>query len=93
MAAWCPCATAVMMFLGPKAASPPKKAFGCVDWKVWPFNTGRPHLSNSRPMSGSIHGESVFLTDGDEHFVAFHEHVRTAGGDEFPPALRRRIRP
>jgi hypothetical protein len=31
VAASCPWATAVMMFFGPKAASPPKNTLGCVD--------------------------------------------------------------
>ena len=55
-AAW-PCATAQMMFFGPKAASPPKKTFGMVDWWVSAFSCGRPQRSNSRPMSRSIQGK------------------------------------
>ncbi len=34
MAAWCPCATAVITFLGPQAASPPKNTFGLLEAKV-----------------------------------------------------------
>ena len=57
MAAWCACAEAQMMFSGPNAESPPKKTLGWVDWKVTSSSTGQSHLSNSRPMSRSIHGQ------------------------------------
>ena len=47
-----------MMFLGPKAASPPKNTCGSEDWKVALSSTGRPHLSNSMPESRSIQGKA-----------------------------------
>ena len=58
MAAWCPCATAQMMFFGPHAASPPKKTPGRVDWNVVLSTVGMPHLSNSIPRSRSIQGNA-----------------------------------
>ena len=56
-ASW-PWATAQMMFLGPKAASPPKYTFLSVDCMVTLSTTGMPHLSNSMPMSFSIQGNA-----------------------------------
>ena len=56
-ASW-PCAAAQMMFLGPKAASPPKKTFGWVLCRVASLSLGRPHLSNSMPASCSIQGKA-----------------------------------
>ena len=55
-ASW-PCATAQMMFFGPKAASPPKNTFGTADCIVTLSTTGMPHLSNWMPESRSIHGK------------------------------------
>ena len=47
-----------MMFLGPKAASPPKKTPGRVDCNVFSSTTGISHLSNSMPRSRSIQGNA-----------------------------------
>ncbi len=52
-----PCATAQMMFFGPKAESPPKNTFFTDDWKLALSSTGSPHLSNSMPASFSIQGK------------------------------------
>ncbi len=54
IAASCPCATAQMMFLGPQAASPPKKTPGRVDDIVFSSTFGMSHLPNSMPMSRSM---------------------------------------
>ena len=54
-ASW-PCATAQMMFFGPKAASPPKNTFGLVEAMVLVSTLGMSHLSNSMPASRSIQG-------------------------------------
>ena len=56
-ASW-PCATAQMMFFGPKAASPPKNTFGLVDAMVLASTLGMFHLSNSMPQSRSIQGNA-----------------------------------
>ena len=56
-ASW-PCATAVMMFLGPKAESPPKNTFGRLDWNVTGSTAGRPSRPNVRPTSLSIQGNA-----------------------------------
>ena len=56
-ASW-PCATAQMMFFGPKAESPPKNTFGLVDWKVFSSSLGRPQSLNSMPASRSIQGKA-----------------------------------
>jgi hypothetical protein len=47
-----------MMFLGPKAESPPKKTLGMVDCMVSGSTFGMPQRSNSRPMSRSIQGKA-----------------------------------
>ena len=57
IAALCAWAEAQMMFSGPNAESPPKNTLGWVDCKVSSSSTGQSHLSNSRPMSRSIHGQ------------------------------------
>ena len=56
-ASW-PCATAQMMFFGPKAASPPKNTFGLVEAMVVVSTLGMSHLSNSMPASRSIQGNA-----------------------------------
>ena len=56
-ASW-PCATAQMMFFGPKAASPPKNTFGLVEPKVTLSTFGMSHSSNSMPQSRSIQGKA-----------------------------------
>ena len=56
-ASW-PCATAQMMFFGPKAASPPKNTLGRLDCIVWGSTFGMSQRSNSMPMSRSIHGKA-----------------------------------
>jgi hypothetical protein len=56
-ASW-PCATAQMMFFGPKAASPPKKTWGRLDCSVSRSSTGRPQRSNSMPAPRSIQGKA-----------------------------------
>src|SRR6476620_10777263 len=56
-ASW-PCATAQMMFFGPKAASPPKNTWGWLDAMVLGSTLGMSHLSNSMPQSRSIHGNA-----------------------------------
>ena len=56
-ASW-PCATAQMMFFGPKAASPPKNTLRLVDWKVLSSSLGRPQSLNSMPASRSIQGKA-----------------------------------
>ena len=58
IAASCPCATAQMMFLGPKAESPPKNTLGRVDCMVSGSTFGMPRWSNSRPISRSIQGKA-----------------------------------
>ena len=68
-ASW-PWATAQMMFFGPNAASPPKNTLGSVDCIVTLSTTGMPHLSNSMPMSRSIHGKAFSWPIGDQHVVA-----------------------
>ena len=77
-ASW-PCATAQMMFFGPKAESPPKKTLACVDWNVWAFSFGKPLLSNSMPGVLLDPGEGVLLPHRDQHVVAFEELVGLAG--------------
>ena len=56
-ASW-PCATAVMMFFGPNAASPPKKTFGRLDWNVTGSTAGKPLRSKCTPASLSIQGNA-----------------------------------
>src|SRR6266849_6578130 len=56
-ASW-PWATAQMMFLGPKAESPPKNTLEMVDCIVLGSTFGIPQRSNSRPMSRSIQGNA-----------------------------------
>src|SRR5262245_61546926 len=58
MAASWPCATAQMIFLGPKAESPPKNTRGTVDCMVSGSTVGMPARSNSRPISRSIQGKA-----------------------------------
>ena len=55
-AVW-PCATAVMMFLGPSAESPPKNTSGNEDCSVFSFSAGMPHWSKAKPRSRSIQGK------------------------------------
>ena len=81
--------------LGPNAASPPKKTFGCVDWKVVLSTTGISHLSNSTPMSRSIHGKSSPVRPRSRTSSAGIEHFGLAGRDEraFAVLVDRRPRP
>ena len=57
IAASCPCATAQMMFLGPQAASPPKKTPGTLDCMVTSSTTGISHSPKVMPRSRSIQGK------------------------------------
>ena len=80
-ASW-PCATAQMMFFGPKAESPPKKTFGTrglegdlVEHRQAPLvELDAGVLLDPR--------ERVLLADGDQHVVALEELVGLAGGDQ-----------
>ena len=56
-ASW-PWATAVMMFFGPKAESPPKKTFATLDCRLALSSFGRPHSSKAMPQSRSIQGKA-----------------------------------
>jgi hypothetical protein len=82
MAASWPCATAQMMFFGPKAASPPKNTFGIVDCSVVVSSCGRPHSSKSRPMSRSIQGKWFSWPTAIRTSSHSTKHVRLAGGQE-----------
>ena len=88
MAASCPCATAQMMFLGPNAASPPKKTPGRVAASVTLSTTGMSHSSKAEAEIALDPRERVLLPDGHQHVVAREVHVGLAGGHELPaPAL------
>jgi hypothetical protein len=80
-ASW-PCATAQMMFFGPKAASPPKKTLGTVDCIVRSSSFGSPHLSNSMPMSRSIQGKALSWPTATSTVVALEMRVGLAGRDQ-----------
>ncbi len=58
IAAWWPCSTAQMMFLAPKAASPPKKTPGMVDCMVTSSTAASWGEENSRGRSRSIQGKA-----------------------------------
>ena len=83
-ASW-PCATAQMMFLGPKAASPPKNTFGWVDCMVAGSTLGMFHWSNSMPMSRSIQGKAFSCptaTSTSSHSMC---NARFAGRHQLAP--------
>ena len=84
-AASCPCATAQMMFFGPNAESPPKNTFFSVDCIVTGFTTGRPHLSNSRPMSFSIQGKEFSCPTA----ISTSSHSTSSSGSPVGTRLRR----
>ena len=69
-ASW-PCATAVMMFLGPNAASPPKKTCRRLDWKVTGSTVGQAVAAEGDARVALDPGKSVLLADRDQHVVAF----------------------
>ena len=72
MAASWPCATAQMMFLGPKAASPPKKTFGLVDCMVAGIDLGHVPFVELQADIALDPGEGVFLAHRHQHIIAFH---------------------
>ena len=76
-ASW-PWATAVMMFLGPNAASPPKNTFGWLEAKVTGSTFGMPSRQNSSQVVLDPR-ERVLLADRDQDFVTGENHVGFAG--------------
>ena len=74
-----------MMFLGPKAASPPKKTLGTVDCSVSLFSTGRPHSSKSMPQSRSIQGKAFSWPTA----TSTSSQAKKASGSPVGTSLRR----
>ena len=85
-ASW-PCATAQMMFFGPKAASPPKNTLGCVEAMVLASTLGMFHLSNSMPQSRSIQGKAFSWPTATSTSSQAKVLVRLAGRHEIAAAL------
>jgi hypothetical protein len=85
-ASW-PCATAQMMFFGPKAASPPKNTLRQRRLQRLSSSTGRPHLSNSMPQSRSIQGKAFSWPTATSTSSQGEELVGLAGGHQAAPAL------
>ena len=61
------------MFLGPNAASPPKKTFGLVDCMVTGSTTWHVPFVEFDADVALDPGKRVLLADGDQHVVAFHD--------------------
>ena len=85
-ASW-PCATAQMMFFGPKAASPPKNTFGLVEAKVLRVDLGHAPLVEFDADVALDPGEGVLLADRHQHVVAGEMLVGLAGRDQLAAAL------
>jgi len=79
-ASW-PCATAVMMFFGPSAESPPKNTSGSVDCRVFSPSTGQAPLVELHPAVAFDPREGVFLPDGDQRQIARHGERGRASTD------------
>ena len=79
-ASW-PCATAVMMFFGPSAESPPKNTSGSVDCRVFSPSTGQAPLVELQPAVAFDPREGVFLPDGDQRQIARHGERGRASTD------------
>jgi hypothetical protein len=74
-----------MMFFGPNAASPPKNTFGTLDWKVSLFSLGKPHWSNSMPLSRSIQGKAFSWPTA----TSTSSHSKNCSGSPVGTRLRR----
>ena len=85
-ASW-PWATAQMMFLGPNAASPPKKTFGMGRGHGLGVDLGHVPLVELDADVALDPGERVLLADRDQHVVAGNVLVGLAGGHEVAAAL------
>ena len=84
-ASW-PCATAVMMFFGPKAASPPKNTPGRLEAKVDGIDRRMPVAVELHAEVALDPGKGVLLADRDQHVVAGDQDVGLAGRDELAAA-------
>ena len=85
-ASW-PCATAQMMFFGPKAASPPKNTFGLVEAMVLVIDLGHVPFVEFDADVALDPGEGVLLADRHQHVVAGDVLIRLAGRHQIAPAL------
>ena len=75
-----------MMFFGPKAASPPKKTCGRLDWKVTGIDRRHSAAAEGDAEVGLDPGKGVLLADRDQNVVAGDVDVGLAGRREPAPA-------